>query len=319
MVLFVTMKPVSGQCNLSCEYCFYKQDRGMMSMEIVQRVIDQCLPTDVIGWQGGEPTLAGLDFYRKIYDLWPYQHSIMTNAVLINNEWADFLAEKKFLVGVSLDGDEKTHNTYRSNWRETIEGLRQLVQRGVYINVLVTVNRANWHQGELIYHMIVDEGVDYIQLIPVVGEFGISGEQWGRFLLDVLKEWVVDGVNKVGIQLFDECYRIIAGGAHECCIYSSECCGLVVEADGMVFCCEHFPDTFGNVMDMTFGEMARSQTFLDFAAKKIDPSCMECDFRVFCNSGCPKHRNPHNILCAGYRRFFVEFERMCWKLVDRLV
>ena len=288
-----------------------------MSIEVVQKVLSHCNGNTTLGWQGGEPTLAGLDFYREVIELCPdhTNHTMMTNATLIDQDWAKFLKKNNFLVGVSIDGTETTHNTHRSQWRETVEGLGRLLGNGVRVNAVVTVNRANWSHGVQVYRSLVNLGITYLQFIPIcLGNYSINGYEWGAFLTDVFQEWLSSGTNRVGVQLFDECMRGLMGEEALSCVHSDRCGGFVVEADGDVFCCEHFMDDeknrLGNVFSSSLMEMADSTCFKLFNTRKLMQCCLDCRYYNLCHGGCVRHRVTQfgpSILCEGYRTFFAQF------------
>lgn len=310
------MKPVSGRCNIDCDYCFYKNiDHGIMSMDTVHRVIGLCFEGATLGWQGGEPTLAGLDFYQKLMDFCPIniKHTLMTNGILIDKSWAEFLAKYNFLVGVSIDGKESHHNTYRSNWKQTVAGIRSLLEYNVSTNAVVAVSKANWNHGVQLYRALTSLGLTYFQFIPICDEkYGINDYEWGEFLISIFREWMPKDIDRVGVQLFSECVRNMIGEQPTCCVYNESCGGFVVEADGRVYCCEHFIDDnfLGNIHETDFMEMAHSIPFQSFNTKKYMSYCTDCRHLGLCHGGCIKHRaipSGPNLLCRGYQRFFDVF------------
>jgi len=319
------MKPVSGRCNLDCKYCFYKEnDYGPMQMRVVRAVVNS--DPAVVGWQGGEPTLVGLQWFRAAIETFPTttQHTLMTNGILLDNNWVKFLRDHNFLVGVSIDGTEKMHNANRAEWAKTVDAIQLLLEHEIPTNAVVTVNRANWNHGVKVYRTLVKMGVKYLQFIPVVVDekhnCGITGYEWGTFLVDVFSEWLENGLGWVSIQLFEEIARNVIGESSTLCVHCESCGGFVVEATGAVFCCEHFVGAWvehlnrsaylGNVIETPLHEMGESSVFKNFNNLKSLSACQDCEHRHLCYSGCIRHRamnGRENLLCAGYKNFFERF------------
>ncbi|MSS44534.1 anaerobic sulfatase maturase [Cutibacterium sp. WCA-380-WT-3A] len=193
--LSVVAKPTGAACNLDCEYCFflskellYDAPRQRMDDDTLRRYIAEFLAASNDGevmmlWQGGEPTLRGLPFFRRVVELAeeyrrPRQkvtHAIQTNATLIDDDWSTFLAEHDFLVGVSIDGPRDMHDAYRKNrggrgtYDMVLRGYHLLQKAGVRTNILCTVNAANQDHGVEVYRHFRDNlGARYLQFIPIV-------------------------------------------------------------------------------------------------------------------------------------------------------
>lgn len=297
--LSVVAKPTGAGCNLDCQYCFflskellYDVPRQLMSRETLETFVAQYLAASPDGevtmlWQGGEPTLRGIDFFAAAMDLCeryrrPTQvvtHALQTNATLIDEGWATFLAEHDVLVGVSMDGPEELHDAYRVNrgGRGThamvLRGWGHLQGAGVRTNILCTVNAANQHRGAEVYRYFRDElGARFLQFIPVVervraadlptAESGwrtgggrrllyrqqgdattsrsVSPEHYGAFLIEVFEEWIHHDVATVFVQDFDTALSSLFG-IHAACVHAPECGNnLAMEFNGDVFACDHW-------------------------------------------------------------------------------
>jgi uncharacterized protein len=370
-------KPTGAVCNLDCDYCFflskemlYPGSRFRMSDEVLEAYLRQLseahrgLPEVTIAWQGGEPTLMGLDFFRRSLEittrlLEPGQqalHTIQTNGTLLDAEWASFLAEHSFLVGISIDGPEEIHDTYRvtkgggGSFAKVMRGLGYLRDAGVDWNALTTIHASNADRGREVYRFLRDDcGARFIQFIPIIERVAevqedggvpwsswrdrplyvqrgdvvtgrsVTGEQYGRFLIDVFEEWVRRDVGDVFVQMFDVALANWAGEPPGLCVHS-ETCGraLALEHTGDLYSCDHFvePDfLLGNVAEHTLAEMvdsAEQRRFGDAKRDTLPRYCRECDVRFACHGGCPKDRfieTPDgepglNYLCAGYQAFF---------------
>lgn len=349
------IKPASADCNLACEYCFYLGKRALypgtachrMPDAVLERMIATYLATEqpgrqyVFGWQGGEPTLMGLDFFRRAAAL-QIRHAprgavisngLQTNATLIDDPFAAFLAEYKYLVGVSLDGPADVHDRFRHNHagagshaavRKGIEALRR---HQVEFNILVLVSQANVKEARRVYRTLRDEGFYFHQYIPCVefdatGQlqpFAISAEDWGVFLCDLFDEWRALGdERRVSIRHFDTLLDLMVNGRRNTCCIGLNCCQyLVVEHNGDLYPCDFFvrPELrLGNLMKTSWTEALASPKYRKFGARKAqwNPACRDCPWLTVCAGDCLKHRlrgpalDSHTLssLCAGWQAFF---------------
>jgi uncharacterized protein len=350
----IMAKPVCGRCNLDCAYCYYtsKPDElypetteFMMSDEVLEAYTAQYLAAagDHVdfGWQGGEPTLAGLDFFRKAVELQkryarPGQviaNALQTNGTLLDEPWCDFLAEHNFLVGLSLDGPAQWHDAFRTDhagqgtFHRAWAALERMQARGVEYNVLVTLNSSNApHVGD-IYRYFTNRGIRYLQFIPILertadGEptdFSVRPEQFSRFMLDVFELWAARDVGRVSERMIDNVlHSLIYGHASMCC-FAQRCANAhVLEFNGDLYVCDHFVYKqwkVGNILERPLAELVSDEKLDEFARLKTDLPrvCTECEFLPLCRGGCPKHHVPIgtdpervNYFCQGYKRFFRE-------------
>ncbi|HMK12814.1 MAG TPA: anaerobic sulfatase maturase [Acidimicrobiales bacterium] len=334
----VMAKPTGPICNLDCEYCFflskealYPGDRFRMSDEVMEAYVGQLLdshpgPEVTIAWQGGEPTLMGIEFFRRALDAAQrlrkpgqvLRHTIQTNGTLLTDEWCELFAENDFLVGISIDGPPELHDTYRVDKRgnptsaKVSRGLELLRAHGVEFNVLCTVNAANQDHGLEVYRYFRDElGARFIQFIPIVERDNDTGfqegdqvtdrsvapEAFGRFLTSVFDEWVVRDIGTVFVQAFD---AALASWLHlpaSVCVFA-ETCGKAValEHNGDLYSCDHFVEPkhlLGNITETPLVTLVTSQKQFDFGNAKRDTLpryCVECNVRFACNGECPKNR-----------------------------
>ena len=347
------IKPVSFDCNLRCEYCFYLRaeevygaGRHLMPDEVLGEMIRQMMGygfrETVFGWQGGEPTVAGLDFFRRIVELQKKHgrtgqvvgNALQTNATLIDDDWARFLAEYRWLVGVSIDGPKELHNRYRrkASGAETfhlvLRGLKALQAAHVAVNALVLVSRANVRRARQVYTFVRDQGFDFLQFIPCVekdprtgklADFAITGEEFGDFLLETFDVWkATDGSGKVSIRYFDAVRRHLLDGGYDLCVMGESCDAyLLVEFNGDVYPCDFFmyPEwKLGNLMETPLHEIGETPLRKKFAVMKAVKleACRGCEWLAFCHGGCPKDRaaagDPCTVespLCSAYKRFLT--------------
>jgi uncharacterized protein len=331
-------KPTGPICNLDCEYCFYLSkealypgDRFRMGDDLFETFLRQYIGSQpdgevTIAWQGGEPTLVGVEFFRRAVELaerlrrpgQQLQHTIQTNGTLLTDEWCELLAVHRFLVGISIDGPPRLHDRYRVDKRgaptsgRVLKGLRLMQRHGVDVNVLCTVHAANQGCPLEVYRYFRDDlGCTFIQFIPIVERVNETGFQegdtvtdrsvdpvaWGSFLEIVFDEWVRRDVGTVFVQLFDAALASWCGLPSTLCIFR-EACGdaLALEHNGDLYSCDHFVEPahlLGNIATTSMVELVTSPKQRALGRAKADtlPAyCRSCDVRFACNGECPKNR-----------------------------
>jgi len=276
----VMIKPVGALCNLDCTYCYYLPTKGVfdnrerrMSIENLEEIFASILPRFAdevtIAWQGGEPTLAGLDFFRKAIEFQekyrrPTQrinHALQTNGTLLDDEWCEFLRENKFLIGLSVDGPPKLHDHYRvtnkgkASSDQVLRGMKLLQKHAVDYNILTVLNDYNVKHPDEVYNYLMKLGVRWMQFIPAVeweadpdrpGEnklapFSPAPADYGRFLCRVFDQWFEKHRKHVSIRIFDAVMNKLVMGQMPFCILDGSCHNqLTIEHDGAVFGCDHF-------------------------------------------------------------------------------
>jgi uncharacterized protein len=334
----VMAKPTGARCNLRCDYCFFLEKDGLypgsdfrmsdevMEAYIAQTAAAQAIPALTIAWQGGEPTLMGVDFFRRALAAerrhvppgMQVERTLQTNGVLLDDEWMAFLAENDYLVGLSIDGPRELHDAFRhdaaghSVFDRVVETARRLQAAGVEFNVMCTVNAANAGHPLEVYRFFRDDlGARYIQFIPIVevetsptedasgtaSERSVQPEAFGTFLGEVFDEWISRDVGEVFVQYFDGVLAAYVRGYSSLCILRPTCGDSVaLEHNGDVYSCDHFVDPpylLGNIMQTEIGTLVRSEQQRAFGQHKQDslPSyCRACDYLFACNGECPKNR-----------------------------
>jgi len=336
------IKPASADCNARCEYCFYlrvgnevyRERRHRMSDEVLERLVSSFLglrlPLTVFSWQGGEPTLMGLEFYKRLVELQKQYgkggqlvgNALQTNGLVIDAQWARFLEEYRFLVGLSLDGPAEIHNRYRGQTHHKVmRTARLLSERNVAFSALCCVSQANARRGAEVYRWFIENGFHALQFIPIVetdpatgrlADFAVTGEEYGRFLCDVFDEWAAEGWGKVSVRIFDAMLSRSVGAPVHYCPLGEQCDSyLVVEHNGDVYPCDFFvrPDLkLGNIMEAalpTFFEHPKAKAF-GAAKKAYGEECASCEHLTLCYGGCQKDRldGKRSSLCEGYKIFF---------------
>jgi uncharacterized protein len=353
----VFAKPIGPVCNLNCSYCYYlrkerlypKAEPFRMPDEILEEYIDQHIsvcPERVIrfSWHGGEPTLLGLDYFRKVVAL-QCKHQppnrlivngIQTNGTLLDEDWCRFFARESFAVGLSLDGPPEMHDRYRvtkdqnPTHRQAIRGYKLLRKHHVHTDILCVVNAYNVKFPLQVYRFFKQINVEYVSFLPMVepqlntesriSPISVPAEAWGTFLCTVFDEWVDRDIGRIKVQVFEEATRTAFNQEHSLCIFRPTCGDVpVVEHNGDFYSCDHFVDAehrIGNIKDTPLVELLESPAQRAFGKAKLDTlprQCRECEVRAMCNGACPKDRflkapdgEPGlNYLCEGYKRFFI--------------
>jgi len=353
----VFAKPIGSICNLDCHYCYYlnkkhlypKGESFRMPDDILEKYIVQHIdasPETVIrfSWHGGEPTVLGLNYFRKIVAL-QHKHQpatrriangIQTNGILLDDDWCRFLAAEGFAVGLSLDGPQEMHDRYRvtkdkkPTHEQTMRGYKLLQQHRVYTDILCVVNAHNVQHPTEVYQFFKQINAPYLTFLPLVepqpgAEAGVShhsvpAEAWGVFLCTIFDEWRDQDIGQIKVQIFEEAARTAFNQEHSLCIFRPICGDVpVVEHNGDFYSCDHFVDAehcLGNIQKTPLVELLESPAQRAFGKAKLETLpyyCQECEVRAMCNGECPKNRflkTPDgeaglNYLCVGYKRFFT--------------
>ena len=325
---FTTMiKPVGSLCNLDCEYCYYlgKADlyggrQPKMSDELLERYISQYIeavqvPTVTFCWHGGEPLLAGIDFYEKAVALQnryrgnkQIENSLQTNGLLVNPDWCSFFRENNFLIGLSIDGPKDIHDAYRRDrgghptFDRVMRGLEMMATSGVEYNTLSTINNRCAGQGRRVYEFMRSVS-KYMQFLPVVehtvptpsgraaivppgtegskvAPWSITPKAFGKFMCDIFDEWVIGDVGERFVQLFDITLAQWCGVQPGLCAFCPTCGdGLVVEHNGDVYMCDHFvyPEyRLGNIGTEHLADMQRKPELFRFGIEKRNSLPTDC-------------------------------------------
>jgi uncharacterized protein len=362
-------KPGGSRCNLSCEYCFYlrkgalyPESRSRMSDEVLEEYIRQTIeahriPEVTFAWQGGEPTIPGIDFFKKAISFQEtycrpgmvIHNTIQTNGVLLDDEWCKFFKEYRFLVGISIDGPRELHDACRTDaagkgsFDRVMQGLALLKKHKVEFNILCTVNAVNGDHPLEVYRFFRDVvKAQFIQFIPVVERDQKSGsptplsvgpEQYGKFLIGVFDEWVKHDVGTIYVQHFDSALANWYGEPHGICVFSPACgSALVIEHNGDIYSCDHFVDRdhlLGNILTESLTGLVNSERQRQFGLSKrenLPNYCRKCPVLFACRGECIKNRfsvTPDgepglNYLCEGYRMFFSHIDRPMKFMVQEL-
>lgn len=344
-------KPAGAVCNLDCSYCYYLPKKELYASNLMQEhILDEYIrqyisasPGEIIrfSWHGGEPTIAGLEFYRLAVELQnkykptdkTIRNGMQTNGILLDDDWCRFFAAENFAIGLSLDGPEEMHDRYRlttggrGSFLQTMRGYDLLRRHGINPDILCVLNDYNAQFPLEVYRFFRDIGSDYITFLPLVERVSndtvsnrsVSAAAFGQFMRAVFDEWSANDIGVIKINLFEEAARTAFGTEHEVCIFRETCGDIpVVEHNGDFYCCDHYVNSdhlVGNITDRSLASMLESDLQIDFGlAKKnrLPSKCRECDVLAMCNGECPKNRfittddgEPGlNYLCEGYLTIF---------------
>lgn len=348
--LYVMLKPVGARCNLACEYCYYiekknlyaNEPRHLLSEELLEKFIQEYINAQTMDevlftWHGGETMMRPLSFFRKAVELQQkyangktISNAIQTNGTLITEDWARFLHEENWLVGVSIDGPQEFHDQYRRtpqgkpSWVKVRKGIDLLNRFAVEWNAMAVVNDFNGDYPVEFYRFFRDDlQCRYLQFTPIVermpdgkpAPFNVRPRQWGDFLCGVFDEWVGhDDVGNMFVQIFDATLCNWVGVMPGVCSMARNCGhAAVMEWNGDVYACDHFvfPQyKLGNIRENTLMDMMYGPQQTAFGRMKqegLSKDCRQCQWLFACNGECPKNRilpDGRNYLCEGYRQFF---------------
>ena len=297
--------------------------------------------TVLFTWHGGEPLLAGIDFYEKVLSIQKkhlpqgknFLNGIQTNGTMITEEWGAFFAANGFIIGISMDGPEVFHDAMRltagqnGSFEKTLNGYRLLRTYGVDAEILCVVNACNVNYPLEVYGFFKTLDANYITFLPLVekningqvSQASVSARAFGFFLSAIFDEWVKQDIGSVKIQIFEEALRTAFEQEHSLCIFREYCGGVpVIEHNGDFYPCDHFVEKdrlLGNINEhplACFLHHPAQKAFGNAKQSTLPQYCIRCEVRKMCNGECPKNRfvtSPDgepglNYLCEGYKHFF---------------
>lgn len=322
------IKPAGPACNLDCQYCFYLGKNALfsgtgaprMNLATLETLTRQYLETSTspevtFAWQGGEPTLMGLDFFRQAVALQArysqgrrVRNTLQTNGTLLDDAWAEFLAQNQFLTGLSIDGPAELHDGWRRDRQgqpthaAVMHALALLRKHGVAFNTLTAVHRQNARDPQAVWQFLKETGSTYWQFIPIVerqpagpaaahelahppgsagpGEtatvtpWSVDPEDYGNFLTEIFDRWVRAEVGRIFVQQFDSALGSWLRANASLCLFAEHCgqC-LVVEHNGEVFACDHYVQPeyrLGNLIETPLAQLIQSPVLAQFSQHKTE-------------------------------------------------
>lgn len=353
--IHVLIKPASSACNMACRYCFYrdvtanrsKAFEGPLSLDTMEAIIVSALAYAdhfcSFSFQGGEPTLAGLSFYRQVIALQKkhnhknlrIQNNVQTNGYALTEEWAVFFHENNFLIGLSLDGPAALHNFNRIDNREkgtfhqVMRTVRLFNKHAVAYNVLCVVTGRNARFIQQIYSFYRKNGFRWLQFIPCLEPLGatrgesdyfLSTEQYGKFLIRLFDLWYAElkSGSYISIRYFDNWISMLLGNYPEACSMTGRCTvQFVIEGDGGVYPCDFYvldECRLGTIGQQSFAEMQRSPVAAKFIERSlhVPQACGDCPYFALCRNGCRRERFilengeiGQNYFCQAFQAFFI--------------
>jgi uncharacterized protein len=334
----IMTKPRGAICNLDCQYCYFlskerlypdsafRMDEDVLENFTRQYIEAQRVPEVTFAWQGGEPTLMGLDFFEKAVEFqekytkpgMKISNALQTNGTTLDDDWGKFFKAHDFLIGLSIDGPQQLHDAYRHDkggkptFDRVMTGLEILQKHKVDVNALTTVHATNAPHPQDVYRFLRDVAkFQFIQFIPIVERDNATGyqegskvtkrsvkaRQYGDFLIGVFDEWVRRDVGQIYVQMFDVALGAWLGQPGALCVFAPTCgTALAMEHNGDLFACDHFVEPkhiLGNIQETDLLQMVSSEQQIKFGQDKLEKLsnyCLECEVRFACHGGCPKNR-----------------------------
>ncbi|MCR4564133.1 MAG: SPASM domain-containing protein [Clostridiales bacterium] len=342
--LTLLVKPAAGLCNMNCTYCFYKaasetrENRIMTDKTVdvlIQRIKEYRPSALSIMFQGGEPTLAGLEFFERFIEkikksiTCPVFFALQTNGIMIDEGFAEFLKKNRFLVGISLDGNRKTNDRYRldknghSVFDSVLNAISVLERYDVDFNILAVIDSKNANDVEETYGFFKELDFGYLQFIPCVDEDSgvfLSPGEYEAFLKKSFDLWYDDFISGkyVSIRHIDNYINILMGNPPENCAMCGVCGNyFVIEANGDIYPCDFYcKDEYllGSVYNEKLFEASKKQKAFIEQSLLIHERCRDCKYYPLCRGGCRRDRGDsltENIYCDAYKSFFdYSIERM---------
>jgi len=359
------LKPSSFDCNLNCTYCFYKRVQNIypeihprMNFTILEEIIKKYskvdMPNYIFIWQGGEPTLLGINFFKKVIELQLkyfrrgkfITNSLQTNGILINKDWCTFFKRYNFFIGISLDGPKEIHDFYRKKtngegtWDRVMNTIELLKKFNINFNILCVISKANVRKPRELFNFFKRYNLTNLQFIPAFERFdknrkinfSPSPDEYAKFLCDIFDLWIKEDFNQIHILTFERILERYLGIQYDFCPFGKNCPNyLVIEYNGDIYPCDFFVDKsykLGNIKDeknlMEFLHL-RNEKF-GLLKQKLDQECLKCHWLELCNGGCIKDRYIYNnnfekksYYCKAYKIFFTHSYKWYYKISDKLI
>lgn len=329
--LTLMIKPSSAACNLACDYCFYLEmakHREVACHPFMQEDVMTCSISKALAeaqgcsfvFQGGEPSLIGLDYYKKFVETvtvlntenLPIHYAFQTNGTHITDEWAHFFRENNFLVGVSFDGSPRLHDVHRfkkggeKTSRTVLDGIATLQKQGVAFNILGVVTNELAQNVDLMWNYMIGHGHRYLQFIPCMESLEdpavkpfLTSENYALFLKRLFDLWFAawEQGNPISVRFFDNLLGMLVGLPPESCDMAGVCTpNYVVESDGSIYPCDFYCDDafyMGNILTDSFAQLDARRSELRFLEDSPNKSaaCASCPWRTLCRGGCKRYRD----------------------------
>lgn len=344
----VQLKPVGASCNIACDYCymepFQSKNFELMSYATLEKLIRDTLINNekvCFSWHGGEPILAGVDFFRKAVELMdqykqPNQlitNLIQTNATTITPEFAKFFKQYNFFVGVSLDGPEDVHNLYRKykdgtgSFKKAMEGIALLKKEGIQPSVIVTVTKDSLSHTKEVFDFIIAQGFTVIKYNAVFDNhdfvYSINNDEWFDYMKQVMELWMELGDPDISIREIEEVLEWINQKTFNLCSGDEGCLQWIsIDPNGNLYPCEYLRTqiSYGNIHEVDLANIRQTPQYKQFLAMFLDvpQKCKTCDYYLLCRNGCPANRIKDNniafdgiyVYCEQKKRLYEEIKNI---------
>lgn len=362
----VMWKTVSEACNLACDYCYYSGCGGQpgkidkINPAILEKFIKEYMAITngvaSFAWQGGEPLLAGLDFFKQVVYLQAkyapkntiISNSLQTNATLITEDWARFFKQYNFLIGISLDGPKEINDARRvtgqgkGSFDRVMRGIDYLRKHHVDFNILTVIHQDNVGRAKELMEFYQQEGFSHVQFIPCMdfraqepnkpGQYLITPEQYGQFLCEAFDIWYNNGNPNRSVRFFDNILSAYLHQEAELCIHRQTCPKtLILEQNGDAYPCDFYINDdykLGNVGQDSLLDILNSPKYDDFLGLKpsLPEKCKSCEFLKLCHGGCPRNRawnqadetvNP-DYFCESYMQVYKHSHERMERLAENI-
>lgn len=347
--LTIQLKPVGNNCNLGCEYCYAMPFRtegfNIMPKELLEKIVKEAFEvTDavIVSWHGGEPTMPGVEFYRDYMNLvnkykkegQTIVNMIQTNATLIDEEFAEFFKENNFIVSVSIDGNEETHNKNRhyscgkSSYQQTMKGVENLRKYGINPPVIATVCQNTYEDCENTFYSFIENGFKEIKFSPVYDSaedsFSISCEKWFEYLKKITDMWIDMQDDTIKIREVDEVLKWFTGETINTCSSTNSCINWIsINEFGDMYPCEYLraTESYGNLKEIGIADVFNTSAYARFLSKLhyIPKECKECSFYDKCGNGCPATRIRNQILSYDGVYVYCEQRQMLYNYIKDIL
>lgn len=323
------IKPASSACNMRCRYCFYydvADHRACSTTKVMDDAVARAIIDKGLGvapdahvsfmFQGGEPTLAGLEFFERFVayvDEHRYRqvisYALQTNGMLVDDRWAAFFKEHDFLVGISVDGYRELHDYIRldasgkGTYARALRAFHLLQDAGVQVNALTVLTEQLARHPQQAFNALIREHIDHVQYIPCLpgldeeaDEFSLTPHAFASFYTSLLGMWLreLDRGRYVSIWLFENIMQMVLGRYPSQCGMLGRCSPqFVVEGDGSVYPCDFYAlDEYrcGDICSDTLEEMATCDTMRAFLTelRRACDRCGDCPFEGICHRNCKR-------------------------------
>lgn len=350
----VLIKPASSLCNIRCSYCFYSnisslrevRSYGKMKPAVTEKMIKHIFAdledgdSLTLAFQGGEPTLAGLNYFENMVEQVMAQpkrvtvnYVLQTNGMLINRQWCDFLKKNNFLVGLSIDGHPLYHDLNRidprgrGTFQKVLQTKKLFDDYAIEYNVLCVLTDSLAKEAQQVFQFIMEQKLQFIQFIPCMddlntkekNDYSLTPKRFAEFYHQMLLYWLaeLERGNYISIKLFDDIINLLVNRRITACGMLGNCqIQYVIEADGSVYPCDFYVlDDYrmGYIQDQTLRELfgqAAGQKFL-CSRVELPKKCKACPFKAICRGGCKRMKDAVYVdetgKFCGYQALLEEF------------